>query len=203
MENLRPAEMDSPLNRRVRAFLALGPPPDEWLDALEQWLTPLKRRLTDKGVRWTNREGLHMTLRFFGSVSLYDTLQIQERAEEMARHFKVMIFFEAPKLLFFPSPSKPRIMALDLWDSTRQVEALESSVRKKFFEFGKPPEERPFRPHLTIARLERISMREMRIVTDAAGPKLPPWTAREMTLFESKLQPGGSVYTPLAKFPFG
>ena len=62
-------------------------------------------------------------------------------------------------------------------------------------------EDRPFRPHLTIARASRpTDLRDAVAALDAAGPG-PPWTASEIVLFESDTRPGGAVHTIVAALP--
>jgi len=63
---------------------------------------------------------------------------------------------------------------------------------------GFPPEERPFRPHLTLGRWKDRAPR----------PELPafdldPLPVAEIVLYESDLGPAGAVHTPLARFPLG
>ena len=70
---------------------------------------------------------------------------------------------------------------------------------------GFPPEERPFSPHLTQARVrqppppsmaERISQ-----ALESAAPPQAEFEVREVVLMRSTLQPGGAVYERLAAFP--
>jgi len=63
---------------------------------------------------------------------------------------------------------------------------------------GLPPEERPFRAHLTLAR-----------ATQRGGANLPPlpeppelsgWRAEGFVLYESRLGKGPAVYAPIERF---
>jgi|GEM_PF-1425847 len=203
MDPLRPVKVDSPLDRRVRAFLGIGPPPEEWLDALEAWLVPVTRRLNGP-MKWTKRENLHVTLRFFGNISQGDVLEIEAILRGLCgsfQHFRL----DASRLLFFPNLERARIVGFKADDESRQIFELEKQIRERLAQFGKPPDTRPFHPHFTLARVDALSPGDRNIfrglISERGGPKLPEWMAREVTLFESRLQAGGSVYTPIAKFP--
>lgn len=73
---------------------------------------------------------------------------------------------------------------------TRLVEELQQGACK----LGFAPERRPFRPHLTLARKvhRRVANRQIEPL---------PWPVREFTLVESELDPEGSRYTVLDRWP--
>jgi RNA 2',3'-cyclic 3'-phosphodiesterase len=61
-------------------------------------------------------------------------------------------------------------------------------------------EKRPFRPHVTIARMRRGQPAEASIKASAKrgfGPVL--FSVTDLTLFESELRPEGSVYTIISR----
>jgi RNA 2',3'-cyclic 3'-phosphodiesterase len=208
VDNLKPAQVDSPLNRKVRAFLAIGPPPEEWLDALDNWLIPLKRRLTASWpslkppIAWTKREHLHVTLRFFGNVSVENLMLIKEVVSLLTSTIVPMsLTFE--DLVFFPNRRQARIAALQL--KAEGLEKLVTVARDGLRNIGQPPENRPFIPHVTLARLkpmsgmERLKMKNL--WPESSRPELPIWPVTEITLIQSQLSPGGSIYTPIGIFP--
>src|SRR5688572_30219025 len=81
--DLRPAKVDSPLERRVRVFLGLGPAAPEWAEPLSFWIAQVSRRYPN-GIRWIPPENFHVTLRFLGSVSQEEVLSINEVVENVA-----------------------------------------------------------------------------------------------------------------------
>jgi 2'-5' RNA ligase len=90
--------------------------------------------------------------------------------------------------------------------ATETLIDLEGRVRSATARFGQPPEERPFHPHLTLARLNepQRSDRDMLAELIRKGPPIdaPPWEIMEFELIRSELKPGGSVYTKVAGFAF-
>jgi 2'-5' RNA ligase len=76
--------------------------------------------------------------------------------------------------------------------------ALQAACERAAVSAGFPPEERSFKGHLTLARFRERVLR----------PALPPvdlGTVRleTLSLIKSRLQPGGAVYTTLARFSLG
>ena len=78
------------------------------------------------------------------------------------------------------------------------VLALQAACERAAVAAGFPPEERPFRGHLTLARFRERVLR----------PALPPadlGTVRleTLALMRSRLQPGGAVYSADRPLPPG
>jgi 2'-5' RNA ligase len=86
--------------------------------------------------------------------------------------------------------------ALDPPDGlTRLAKSVERAARAQGF----PPETRPFHPHLTLARADRRS--RPRSPAEAEAGFLGEVEARELVLFQSRLEPRGARYTRLEAFP--
>jgi len=95
----------------------------------------------------------------------------------------------------FPPRGAPRV----LWIGARLDEpvlALQRACEAAAVAAGFPGEDRPFHPHLTLGRWKDRARRP--VLPDAA---LGTLRIDELTLFRSEPRAGGSVYTPLARFP--
>jgi 2'-5' RNA ligase len=69
---------------------------------------------------------------------------------------------------------------------------------------GADREDRPFRPHVTFARLRRPWPRAA-VATyerEVGGWAFPLWPVRGCVLYSSRLGPEGAVHTPLAEWSF-
>jgi RNA 2',3'-cyclic 3'-phosphodiesterase len=103
---------------------------------------------------------------------------------------------------YFPNPHQPRIF----WAAVHAPEALTELARatdERLGTLGIPRESRPFSPHLTLARIKTpVPLAALRQAV-AALPSLEfgTFTAPRFHLYQSRLQPGGSVYTKLSDFP--
>jgi 2'-5' RNA ligase len=152
------------------------------------------------GVRWTRPEAYHVTLRFLGRTP-------HDRAVDVARAVQRRIAGTAPfslalgALHAFPSPRRPRVVVLDLAPA-EPVVALAAAVEQGVVDAGFAPEERAFRPHLTIGRAKEHARRAPRL-SASLGPSEPaPFDVAAVVFFSSVLGAGGSRYTPLARIEF-
>jgi 2'-5' RNA ligase len=81
---------------------------------------------------------------------------------------------------------------------------LEASVRAATADFGEPPEDREFHPHLTLARVKEARRQDRNALAELMrkGPpfEVPDWRVSELELIRSEPNPSGSVYTTLAAY---
>jgi 2'-5' RNA ligase len=100
----------------------------------------------------------------------------------------------------FPSPARAQVVVAHVGDPAGDVGALARDADAAAAEAGVERETRPFRPHITLARpLRKVDARAW---LDREIPGGDPIRPTRVTLFRSDLAPNGSVYVPLARFPF-
>lgn len=175
----------------MRLFIAVEIP-----DALKKTIGSLQVDIP--GARWVPAEQIHLTLAFLGEV---EEAAVERLNEELAR-------IKGPEyeLCFsgtgcFPNRHRPRVLWLGL-EPHPHLQALAAKVRKAVLACGILQEERPFSPHITLARLKLSSSRESDAFLDQQQKhKLPPFSVREFTLFQSRLIPQGAVHIPIRIFP--
>ena len=184
---------------RIRAFVALD------LDA-----TSLRRivRTADRlrmasgapAATWTAGDKMHLTLKFAGELDAAAAAPIGRALRELAEGKPP----PAPctvKLDAFPKMEHARVVVAELVDASGDITKLAASVDKLTAKHGVPKEDRPFRPHVTLARLKRPydARKWLRAdVAEAAGE----CRCTTLTLYRSELKPEGSIYIPLASFTF-
>jgi 2'-5' RNA ligase len=103
---------------------------------------------------------------------------------------------------FFPNERSPRVFWCGI--AAPGLEDLAADTDRATSSVGVAKEDRPYSPHLTLARIkERIDLGSLHQAIGAA-PSLDfgRFTARSFFLYRSQLSPTGSVYTKLAEFPF-
>jgi 2'-5' RNA ligase len=83
-----------------------------------------------------------------------------------------------------------------------ELEALAESIDKELRETGFPNEKRPFRPHLTLARIKWIRDKKLfyDLVSSYKSKEIQPVVTDRVVLFESILQPQGPLYIPLRTY---
>ncbi|MDQ6750790.1 MAG: hypothetical protein M3Z33_08575 [Actinomycetota bacterium] len=98
-------------------------------------------------------------------------------------------------------PRPPGALALDLIDADASTAALQARVSETLAANAEyEPETRPFRAHVTVARLGRATGRV------AVAPRPPPalgFDGEALTLYRSRLGAEGARYEPLLRRALG
>jgi len=197
----------------MRLFLALE------LDApLRASLTTvaaaLRRRWPARG-SWVRPENLHLTLRFLGEVDRTRAAALGDAlapallalapalsALAPALSARAPFGFEVAGLGAFPNPA----WAAVLWAGIQpcpELLQIHATIENILRDMGFPPEEKPFTPHLTLARIrERVKVPDGAAVLEAlSGDVAGVVRTREVILLESKLSPAGPTYSVVRRFP--
>jgi RNA 2',3'-cyclic 3'-phosphodiesterase len=188
--------------KNIRAFLAIEPP-DKILAEISRLQEKLKREISGK-VSWTRPQGNHLTLKFFGDISMADMENIGSAVKKEAVGVAPLLL-KVEKLGVFPDWRKPRVLWLGTTGDTERLMSLQNKLETDFEILGFSRENRPFRAHLTLAR---IKIPQSAAGLEAAAKKLGDFSAgefraTELILFRSKLTPQGAIYTRLATIPLG
>ncbi len=160
--------------------------------------------------RWVRAESLHLTLKFIG--------EQPDRKLEAIREALAAIHSPASGLNFhgygfFPTARSSRVFWIGV-DADQHLAELAGGVEQALEGLGIKREERPFSPHLTLARgkssapprrsderQNRMFQRVQEKLSALPAPEFGTMTAREFFLYQSKLSPAGSQYTQLRGFP--
>ncbi|MEW6335153.1 MAG: RNA 2',3'-cyclic phosphodiesterase [Thermodesulfobacteriota bacterium] len=186
---------------KIRSFLALEPP-EEVLGQIASIQDRLRKVLRGD-IRWVRPEGIHLTLRFFAGISPDEASDVGTavgKAADQERPFSLA----AGGLGLFPDPRRPRVLWLGLGGDVERLLAFQRRTEQALVQIGFPREERPFRPHLTLGRIRTArGLADLARALEksqeyAAGRFVAPGLA----LIQSRLTPGGALYTRLAWFPF-
>src|SRR4030042_1106219 len=135
----------------IRSFIAI-----ELEDHVKNELSVLIDTLRMDGqklVKWVRPAGIHVTLKFLGSIK-QSMLQPIQNVVEGVCHNTAVFNLSLSGLGFFPGPRKPRVLWIgmggDLEELARLQSAIDSGLSRLGFEAGK----REFSPHITLGRLD-------------------------------------------------
>jgi 2'-5' RNA ligase len=181
----------------IRAFLALEIP-DTVKAEVKASRAPLRAELPK--ARWVRVEGQHLTLKFLGETPQEVLAALAaDLAPGLAGAGVVSVRLEGCG--FFPSPRRPRVawMGGTADGIEPVVELVEDTAERHGFE----RERRPWSLHVTQARLDRPWSPEAveRFLAWGETLRPQPFVCSEVVLFESRLGPGGAVYTPISRMP--
>ena len=149
-------------------------------------------------LRWAPEDQWHLTLQFLGPVArLAPVVEALRTAAGEREAFP----FRLGGAGAFPSPKRARVVWIGAAVGREAVVGLAGAVTAALGPLGHEVEARPFRPHLTLARLKVPG--NVGPVLSAVGPEPvgEAFTVGEVVLFESRLSPKGPAYTVLERFP--
>jgi 2'-5' RNA ligase len=173
-------------DERIRLFLALRLP-DETLDEVERWQ---RERL--RGVRVVPREHLHVTLAFLGHRPAVELEPVVEALRDAAAR--------AGEIRLTPSRYRETrgVGMLVLEDDGGQAGRLAEDLHGRLERLAVyRREDRPWLPHLTIARWRE------RPRLGLEPPPVGTFVPSDAAAYLSRLHPGGAVYDVLESVALG
>jgi 2'-5' RNA ligase len=108
-----------------------------------------------RDVRWVRLDGLHLTLRFLGP-TMEDRVALARDAVREAAGEAEPIAVTLGGAGTFPAAGRPRALWLGVRDGAMALANLAGTVDRALVDRGWPPETRPFRAHLTLARADGV-----------------------------------------------
>jgi 2'-5' RNA ligase len=160
-----------------------------------------KLRIACPDARWTRIEGLHVTLKFIGETPAEKTESIKTALAAIPSRPPISMNFRG--LGFFPNERRPRVLWAGI-EANSELAEFAAAVEAVLEPLGIPSEERPFSPHLTLARFDTPrGLHALHAAIENAGlVEFGGTTAKEFYLYQSVMKRGGAEYTRLATFPF-
>lgn len=178
----------------IRAFIAVSIPCDP----------PLAQVLKDlgslgKSVRPLSPDGLHCTLKFLGDVPTTITADLGQALQEAVGGVTAFPA-ELTGVGAFPHPQRPSVVWAGL--AAPEMAALFEAVEAVAVRFGFAREQRPFQPHVTLARVRfRPPPQLAQLLERYADARWGQVSIEAVKLFQSTLGPNGSRYDVLATAP--
>jgi 2'-5' RNA ligase len=147
--------------------------------------------------RWSPPANYHVTLRFIGEVN-EDAFPRYRDAVASVNADPVTLSPYGLDVL--PSRRSPRVLMVGM-DRTDSLLALHTALSDALAEVGLDREDRTYRPHVTLARLNDASPEAVHQFLRAHDLDLPTFTVSAFHLYESTLTPDGAVHEPRATLP--
>jgi 2'-5' RNA ligase len=185
----------------TRTFIAIALP-DHVKEALGRQIAALEEALP-RGVRWAAADGLHLTLAFLGELD-DDRLAEAEQAALVAAREGASFTLRLTHLGSFGPARSPRVIWAGVSGSPDDLSALGNLQGRLASELELrdfPPEERPFAPHLTLARVKESlppeAARELPALLAATASERADFTVREICVMKSERLRTGALYSCL------
>ncbi len=194
-------KISTPSSDPFRSFIAVEVAP-EYGQLLEStFLSTFPERLQSSW-RMIPRQNYHLTLVFLGNLPVPQLTGVADAMLLCRDHQEFTL--QAQQIDFLNPQRGDLLAALYGGKGLSKLDDLQLHLATALPPPITQSEHKAFRPHITLTRRKRSA--RPTIDDDLAqqlptGLQLPPLPVSSVTLFESRLTPGGSIYRPLFKAP--
>jgi 2'-5' RNA ligase len=174
-------------------FIAIPLPAD-----LQTKLVALQQRFRHLHLEasWVREAGFHLTLKFLGDVDSRLIGSITTSMAAVTRQYQPFSL-TLSRVGVFPNESSPRVLWVGVQDPSGLLQRVQGSIEGHLAELGYPLDDRPFAPHLTLARLKRVPQRGqfLGVLKASREEVVGKLEVDRIELVESQLLPSGARYT--------
>ena len=159
----------------------------------------LRSSVPEVKASWSRETNVHLTLKFVGEIqrdSVPEFSNAVSRSVEGVAPFSIVL--EGAGV--FPKRRDPRVLWIGITDKEGRLGELHSRLEAECFAVGFPKEERPFHPHLTLARLRRqgnagaLAQAHEQLIFESHSIDVS-----ELLVIRSELSGAGSKYTVVSR----
>jgi RNA 2',3'-cyclic 3'-phosphodiesterase len=184
----------------IRSFIAIELP--EQVKSELQHIEDRLRSAEPTSAKWVDPKSIHLTLKFLGNVSA-DKIEAIVRAMNQAAGNISPFRLEMQGLGAFPNLRRVQIAWAGIIGDIDKLNLLQSNLEKALSPLGFPPENRPFTPHLTLARVRDYATPDQRQTLGEALARAKFASSmiiqvHSINLMKSQLTRAGAIYSCLS-----
>jgi 2'-5' RNA ligase len=187
----------------IRTFIAIDFPA-EIITKIARVTAYLRTQTPVNALNWVALENMHLTLNFLGDVREDHIPAIEQCLQEAVQgqsSFNITI----EGLGMYPNAKQPRVVWLGIKDAGA-LKQIQQALTKALKAINVEQENRPFSPHLTLARIRRNSSPDLtrqvgETLSQFKVDSLGSFPVQSVHLFKSELTPKGPIYTFLFSTP--
>jgi 2'-5' RNA ligase len=184
----------------MRLFIAVEMSPsveEAARDVIGDLQTRVTRLAPRARITWSAPERLHITVRFIGEA---DEARVQAIRTALGPTIDAAVFdLSVEGVGAFPPKGPPRVFWAGLTDGREGLLEVERAVSQRL-ETLVPAEDRPYAPHLTLARVkEPAGLSRATVFEGLSTRRFGTVHVDAITLFESRLSSKGATHVPLQR----
>jgi 2'-5' RNA ligase len=149
-------------------------------------------------LKWSPVENLHITSKFIGEWPEARLKELEHALENLTPTggFEVTV----AGFGYFPNPRNPKTLFAGV-QAGHELAELAARIDEALLPLGVARENRPYSPHLTLARIKNENIRELREhIAHMTNFDFGTFQVSEFHLYLSKTGPTGSIYTQLETY---
>ena len=150
--------MDNKLPDTIRAFVALSLG-DEMMDYLKEQSIHMQEQFAHLNIRWVPFANYHITLVFIGNIPTTDVDKVMAVIDKGINGHGPFEVTVGDHCLFPPDQEKKGVLIASVQHDD-QLMKIQDDLKKSFVANDYDIFERPYRPHVTLARLRRSKVKE-------------------------------------------
>ena len=189
-------------HQRWRVFCAINLPPAV-REQVQQHIARLRAAVPEARVSWNRDDKLHLTIKFLGDITPERVGDLSLAAAQAVSAMKPFTL-AAEGCGAFPPRGEPRVLWIGIEDAAGELARLYERLEEQCSIQGFTREQRPFRPHLTIARVRSPQYaRRLAANHKELGFGRTEFSVSELLVIRSELGSEGSRYTEISRHLFG
>ncbi len=183
----------------MRLFVAVHLPDEMKEELYASFSGAVRGRV--RGLRFVPPANVHITLKFLGETDEGLIPSIEETLKAIAEEagpFTMNVGGAGA----FPDVKRPRVVWAGVNAGRDELAELAKAVERALDPLGFEAERRPFRGHVTVARVKGPAAAEAvgAVVAANEGHDFGSFEVESFSLVKSELKPDGAVYSDVAKF---
>jgi 2'-5' RNA ligase len=184
-------------SQKQRLFVAIRIP-EKLQTSLWRWIEGQQQHFPFQ--KWIHPKDIHLTLQFLGNTT-------ENQKQHIIAALRALCKNQHPFSLHFTSlgtfglPKRPKILWADVAGNLDNLHLLQRRITTTLTPIGFPPENRPYRPHVTLARNyngQHFSKRELEKEWALCGES---WVVDGIVLYQTMLGKT-PMYNPVKTFLF-
>ncbi|UCD54062.1 MAG: RNA 2',3'-cyclic phosphodiesterase [Dehalococcoidia bacterium] len=184
---------------QIRSFISIELPAELKLELVQ--LEAQLKSGGQSGVKWVDPDGIHLTLKFLGSIAV-DRVEGITRAMEEAVHGISPFQLKVKELGVFPNFKRVQVAWVGLSGEVDKLAQLQKRIESNLIPLGFAPESRPFAPHLTLARLRAQTspdekQRFGQLIANTTFESAHTIEVDAISLMKSQLTREGAIYSQI------
>lgn len=188
------------MKNEIRAFIGL-----EISSGIRRELVSIQKNLhkLQGDIAWVKCDNLHLSIRFLGNITPEQIKDIEKISAKVARELKIFPL-SLGALGVFPNIYSPKVIWAGISSGYNQVTKLHTLIDKELTSINFKTADRHFHPHITLARIKSIKNKsKLSDFIDTIKLRSRCVDIKKLTLYKSKLDPKGAIYTKIQEAKLG